>query len=205
MSRASSSIDYMRAQNNKQLSCIGIDDGPFLSRQQGGIKAPLVAVKLEGSHMVGAKAGWIRVDGLDGTDQALRLVSSLKPAKCPILLSGASFGGFNLIDPHKLQKKFRMPTIVVIGSKPNNKAVKRALVMHFPDWKERWEIIRSLGPLRRVRTVQNENPIFYETFGCSSDAARKILTDWAMVSRMPEPLRVAGLVARGLFHAQPVD
>ncbi|TMI56547.1 DUF99 family protein, partial [Candidatus Bathyarchaeota archaeon] len=41
--------------------------------------------------------------------------------------------------------------------------------------------------------------------GCSSSVAQRILAGWALVSRIPEPLRVAGLVARGLFPAQPLD
>jgi endonuclease V-like protein UPF0215 family len=192
------------SRDNTFTSCIGIEDGPFLPRRLGGSRAPLVAVKLDGPHMTGVRAGWIGVDGLDGTDQALKLLSSLSVAGHPILLAGVTFGGFNLIDPRRLQKKFRTPTIVVVGYRPDNRAVKRALVRHFPDWRERWQIIRSLGPLRSVRTVESENPIFYEMFGCSSGVARKILTSWAMVSRIPEPLRVAGLVARGLFPAQPL-
>jgi len=98
-----------------------------------------------------------------------------------------------------LQRRFRVPVLVVVGSRPDNKAVKRALVKHFPDWKERWEIIRSLGPLRRVRTIRHENPIYYEDFGCTTKIAREILIRWAVVARIPEPLRVAGLVASGLF------
>jgi uncharacterized protein len=184
-------------------SCVGIEDGPFLPRRVGGSKAPLVAVKLDGPHLTSVRAGWIGVDGLDGTDKALKLLSTLSLTNCPILLAGATFGGFNLIDPRRLQKRFRTPTIVVVGSRPDNRAVKRALVRHFSDWRERWSVIRSLGPLRTVRTVASENPIFYETFGCSSSGAREILKSWALVSRVPEPLRVAGLVARGLFPAQP--
>jgi uncharacterized protein len=184
-------------------SCVGIEDGPFLPKRMGGSKAPLVAVKLDGPRLTCVRAGWIRVDGLDGTDRALKLLSTLSLTDCPILLAGATFGGFNLIDPRTLQKRFRSPTIVVVGSRPDNRAVKRALVRHFSDWRERWSVIRSLGPLRTVRTVASENPIFYEAFGCSSSVARKILKGWALVSRVPEPLRVAGLVARGLFPAQP--
>jgi uncharacterized protein len=184
-------------------SCVGIEDGPFLPRRLGGSKAPLVAVKLDGPHLTSARAAWIRVDGLDGTDRVLKLLSTLSLINCPILLAGATFGGFNLIDPRRLQKQFRTPTIVVVGSRPDNRAVKRALVRHFPDWRERWSIIRSLGPLRTVRTVARENPIFFEALGCSSRVAREILKSWALVSRVPEPLRVAGLVARGLFPAQP--
>jgi endonuclease V-like protein UPF0215 family len=164
-----------------------------------------VAVKLDGPRITKVKDGWISVDGMDGTACALKLLKSLGVARCPILLSGVTFGGFNLVDPGKLWKRFRVPTIVVVGSRPDNSAVKRALVRHFPDWRERWRIIDSLGPLHRVRTVASENPLFYESFGCPSRQAREILSRWALVSRIPEPLRVAGLVARVLGAAQPAN
>ena len=193
------------SQNSTVTKCIGIEDGPFLPRRLGGLRAPLVAVLLNGPHLVKARASWITVDGLDATSVASGILSSLPTRDSPILLAGATFGGFNIINPRVLQRKFRTPTIVVIGSRPNNRAVKRALVKHFPDWRRRWRILSSLGPLRPARTAQNEWPIFYEAFGCRYDEARKILRGWAYVSRIPEPLRVAGLVARGLFPAQPLD
>ncbi len=195
-----------RASRNSTItSCIGIDDGPFLSRRLGGSRAPLVAVLLKGPHLVKARTAWIGVDGFDATGVASGMLSSLRARESPILLAGATFGGFNVINPRMLLRKFRTPTIVVIGSRPDNRAVKRALVRHFPDWKRRWRILSSLGPLRQAKTVQNESPLFYEAFGCGDDEARRILREWAYVSRIPEPLRVAGLVARGLFPAQPLD
>lgn len=194
----------MVSRGNTYTSCIGLEDGPFLPRRLGGSRAPLVAVKLQGPRLTGVRTGWIGVDGLDGTEQALKLLSSLPARGLPILLAGVTFGGFNLVDPRRLQKRFRTPAIVVVGYRPDNRAVKRALVRHFPDWRKRWQIIRSLGPLRTVRTMESENPIFYEAFGCSSGVARNILRSWAVVSRIPEPLRVAGLVARGLFPPQPL-
>ena len=195
-----------RASRNSTItSCIGIDDGPFLSRRLGGSTAPLVVAQLNGPHLVKARVGRISVDGLDATAVASRLLGSLQLRDSPILLAGATYAGFNIINPRVLQRRFRTPTIVVVGSRPNNRAVKRALVRHFLDWRKRWRILSSLGPLRQLRTFQNENPIFYEAFGCRHDEARRILTEWAYVSRIPEPLRVAGLVARGLFPAQPLD
>ncbi len=184
--------------NNPYPSTVGIDDGPFKPKTQTGRnKAPLVAVLLQGPRLQQVRAGWITIDGLDATDKALNLLSGWKAS--PILLSGVTFAGFNLIDPHVLQRKFRVPVIVVVGSKPDNRAVKQALVKHFHDWRERWEVIRSLGPLRRVRTLPAEPPIFYEALGYSANEAKSILVDNAWVSRLPEPIRVAGLVARGLF------
>jgi len=184
--------------NRLYPSCIGIDDGPFPPKSPSRTaKAPLVAACLRGVHLAKLSITWITVDGLDATEKAHAALETLP--KSPILLSGVTFGGFNLIDPRKIQQHFRTPTIIVVGSKPDNRAVKHALVKHFPDWKERWEIIRSLRPLRSARTVADEPPIFYEALGCTASEARKILMGNARVSRVPEPLRVAGLVARGLF------
>lgn len=184
--------------SNRYPSCIGVDDGPFPPKSaRRTVKAPLVAAFLKGPHLAKLGITWITVDGLDATEDAQRILEAL--SRGPILLSGVTFGGFNLIDPREIQQHFRTPTIVVVGSKPDNRAVKRALLKHFPDWKERWEIIRSLGPLRSVRTVADESPLYYEAFGCTTSAAKNILTSNARVSRVPEPIRVASLVARGLF------
>lgn len=187
------------SRNHMRDSCIGIDGGPFVSRKLGGQHAPLLAVRLDGPRLVRACAGWLRIDGLDGTQRARQLVKRLFVMKCPILLAGVTFAGFNLIDPHVLHRVFRVPVLVVVGSRPDNRAVKRALVKHFPDWRERWKIIQSLGPLRKIRTVRHESPIFYEAIGCTPKEAREILARSMFVARVPEPLRVAGLVASGLF------
>ena len=182
--------------------CIGIDDGPFPPKTDDKIRhAPLIAVWLKGPHLHQLRNDWITVDGLDATRKAALLLKGF--VHVPVLLSGVTFGGFNLIDPWKIEKACRAPVIVVIGSRPDNSAVKRALSRHFPDWKERWDLIRSLGPLRKARTMANEGPVFFERFGCSTRDATVILKSWAFVSRIPEPLRVAGIAARGLFSQEP--
>jgi endonuclease V-like protein UPF0215 family len=179
--------------------CIGIDDGPFPPRRtEDDIRyAPLLAVWLKGSHLQQLKTNWITVDGLDATRKAEHLLKGSR--QTPIMLSGVTFGGFNLIDPQRTQELFKVPVIVVTTTRPDNSAVKRALSRHFPDWKLRWDLIRSLGPLHKIRTLPNENPLFFEHFGCSSKEAGSILKSWALISRLPEPLRVAGIIAKGLF------
>lgn len=189
--------------NTKQASrCIGIDDGPFPPKTDDRVRhAPLIVAWLKGPHLQKVRTDWITVDGLDATGKAQLLLKGSQHV--PVLLSGVTFGGFNLIDPWKIQKMTKAPVIVVIGSRPDNRAVKRALSRHFPDWKERWTLIRSLEPLQKVRTIINEGPVFFERFGCSTQDADLILKGSAMVSRVPEPLRVAGILARGLFSPKP--
>lgn len=193
------------SKSTKQVSrCVGIDDGPFPPKTDDNPRpAPLIAVWLNGPHLVRLKTSWITVDGLDATRTAQDLTRG--SAKVPIFLSGVTFGGFNLIDPWKIHESSKSPTIVVIGSRPNNNSVRRALSTHFSDWRQRWDLIRSLGPLRKIKTVSGESPVFFERFGCSTREAESLLTTWAFVSRIPEPLRVAGLIARGLFPPRPLD
>ena len=182
--------------------CIGIDDGPFPPKTDDKVRyAPLIAAWLKGPHLQKLRTNWVTVDGLDATRKAELLLKGSRHT--PVLLSGVTFGGFNLIDPLKIQKMTKAPVIVVIGSRPDNRAVKRALTRHFPDWKERWDLIRSLGPLHNVHTSANEDPVFFERFGCSTRDAALILKRSAFVSRVPEPLRVAGILARGLFSPKP--
>jgi endonuclease V-like protein UPF0215 family len=189
--------------NIKPVSrCIGIDDGPFPPKADDKVRhAPLLAVWLKGPHLHQLRTDWITVDGLDATRKTELLLKG--SMQIPVLLSGVTFGGFNLIDPWRIQKLCKAPVIVVIGSRPDNRAVKLALSRHFPDWKERWDLIRSLGPLHEVRTMAGEGPMFFEQFGCSTRNAALILKSWAFVSRVPEPLRVAGILARGLFSPEP--
>ncbi len=156
---------------------------------------------LKGPHLHQLRTHWITVDGLDATRKAEFLLRGSH--NIPVLLSGVTFGGFNLIDPWKVQKLCKAPVVVVVGSRPDNRAVKRALFKHFPDWEERWGLIRSLGSLHKVRTASSEGPLFFERFGCSTREAQSILKASAFVSRMPEPLRVAGILARGLFSSEP--
>ena len=183
--------------------CIGIDDGPFPPKTDDKVRhAPLLAVWLKGPHLHQFRADWITVDGLDATRKAEFLLRDSH--EIPVLLSGVTFGGFNLIDPWKVLKLCKSPVIVVVGSRPNNRAVKRALLRHFPDWERRWELIRSLGPVHKLRTMASEGPVFFEPLGCSIREARLILKASAFVSRVPEPLRVAGILARGLFSAEPL-
>src|SRR6267143_2728020 len=138
--------------------CIGIDDGPFPPKTDDSIRyAPLIAAWLKGPHLHQFRNDWITVDGLDATRKAELLLKG--SVHVPVLLSGVTFGGFNLINPWKIEKTCKAPVIVVIGSRPDNRAVKRALSRHFPDWKERWDLIRSLGPLHRIRTMAGRSSV----------------------------------------------
>lgn len=178
------------------IRIVGVDDGAFPVNRRIRHRALLVAVLFQNSTISDLRLGRIEVDGNDANEV---LLSMLRPLRFDVvMLSGISFGGFNLIDIAALAKSTRKPVIVITRDKPNNAAVLRALRKHFVDWKERWRIIRTAGKLYSFRPIRAEPKLYFEVKGASSSFAERTIASAAIISRLPEPIRVAGIVARGL-------
>jgi len=192
---------FLNASTNvrKALRTVGVDDGGFQSqwspfRRQG--KAILAAVLLNDYWIDDIRVGEITVDGLDATEILANLLDRWEFDA--VFLSGVSFAGFNLIDAHAIYDRFGKPVIVVSGDRPDNVAVKKALQKHFTDWETRWKIIRKLGRIYSAAPVVAEPPLYFEAVGLSARSAKLMIRALAVSSRLPEPIRVARLIARGL-------
>jgi endonuclease V-like protein UPF0215 family len=149
-----------------------------------------------GAKIEHVKAFKIAVDGLDATERLSANICDW--AFEVVLLSGVSFAGFNLVDPVKVFEAFGKPVIIVSGTRPNNKAVKEALQAHFMDWQARWAIFEKLGPVRETVTLFGKRPVYLETVCADAEWASQLVCALAFWGRLPEPLRVARLIARGL-------
>jgi len=114
------------------------------------------------------------------------------------MLSGISFAGFNLVDIKLLARRVGKPVIAVIRERPDNKAVRDALRKHFVDWRQRWRAVKNAGRIHSCRPLADEPRLYFEVRGCSPASARKIILSSSTISRLPEPVRVAGLLAKGL-------
>ena len=156
----------------------------------------MVAVWFSGLAVDNIRVGVLKVDALDSTDVILHLISGTRTDL--VFLSGASFAGFNIVDSRRLHKTVGGPVIVVSREKPDNASVKRALKKHFPDWNIRWELIHGLGRIHKFAPSASEQPLHFEAVGISAPAAKKIIRAYSVTSRVPEPIRVAGIVAKGL-------
>ena len=189
-----------RSTNQSPLRIVGVDDGAFAARRESGTgTALLVAVLLHGHRIVDAKLGRIQVDGTDAAQVLVALLQTL--SYDVVMLSGITFGGFNLIDIKKLAKSIGKPVIAVIGERPNSRAVRAALREHFGDWRRRWGIVRNAGALFSCKPLQDEPKLYFEVRGGSSTFARRAIIASSLISRLPEPVRVAGMIARGLSGA----
>jgi len=175
---------------------VGVDDGAFSVVGDRAGKAILLAVLLKGSRIDGLRRGVIHIDGVDANSVLSSLLKGFRYDA--VMLSGISFAGFNLIDIKKLALHLHKPVIAVIREKPNNRAVRNALRKHFTDWEQRWAMVKHAGQLHSCKPVPEEPKLYFEVRGGSSTVARRMIMASSFISRLPEPVRVAGILAKGL-------
>lgn len=173
----------------------GVEDGSFTSFLRGERqRCMLCAVVMEGRRIKDVKASLITVDGTDSTS---RLVSMVEGQDIEaLLLGGITFAGFNVVDAKRVSRDISRPVIVYIRRKPDNAAVKAALVKHFRDALERWKLIDSLGPMYEYSSGGRR--AYFEVVDGDRYSAQKILQDCTFFGSVPEVLRVSGIIAKSL-------
>jgi endonuclease V-like protein UPF0215 family len=178
------------------LKIVGVDDGAFSPTKTIGERALLLAVLFRRSHIQKIRMSTVEVDGTDAKTILKSLVRKLRYDL--IMLSGISFAGFNIIDISELTHDLQKPVIVISGEKPDNRAVRKALKDHFVDWRSRWDDVRSAGKLYACKPLKDEPKLYFEVKGATPDFARRVISRTAVISRLPEPIRVARILAKGL-------
>jgi len=176
------------------MPVVGVEDGSFLK----GItrRALLVAVLFKDLQIKDVKFKKILVDGFDATQKLAEILGKWKFEV--VFLAGVSFAGFNLIDPIVIHEKFGKPVVVVTKTKPNTKAIKRALQKHFKDWKMRLEVFEKLDTFHKHIILIGKSQVYVKIIGIDAKRAYNLIQALSFLGKIPEPVRVARLIARGL-------
>jgi len=177
----------------------GAQDGSFEPFRRG-LGRPiqytsLCLTRMRGSVIQGVRLARVTVDGLDTTEALLKSLGSWETDA--LILGGATFAGFNVVDVQRVNRETGTPAIVFSGECPDMEATKDALRKHFPDWRERWSRYEALGEMHSLK-IGGYPPVYYENIGCSTGFAEDVLREQAVSCRTPECVRVADLIAKGV-------
>jgi endonuclease V-like protein UPF0215 family len=112
-----------------------------------------------------------------------------------IMLNGITFGGFNVVDIQKLHFETNLPVLALTNDKPDLNKIHEAL-KNLPKAEERWVMILEAGKIHEI--INKGKKIYGETAGISFDDAEKIISLTSTRSSLPEPLRVAHIIASGV-------
>ncbi len=180
----------------QEIRVLGVDDGKFIPRTKGEVL--LVGVVFRGGISIeGVMHTKISIDGLDATEKLSEMISESPHWRQLrlVMLSGVTFAGFNLVDIQKLHAATGLPVIALTQDKPDLAAIHDALT-HLADSEERWQIMQAAGEIFEV--INRGAKLYVELAGMTLDEARKVLALTSTRSSLPEPLRVAHLVASGV-------
>jgi uncharacterized protein len=181
-----------------EIRILGVDDGQFVPHSKSRVLVVGVVFRA-GYWIEGVMSTEVEVDGLDAN---ANLVSMIKASPHyrqlrVILVNGVTLGGFNVVDIKKLNVETGLPVIAVTSKKPDLANVRSAL-KNLTNSQERWNAILNAGEIFPVITRGGKQRVYVEIAGISKEVAVEILRLTATRSKIPEPLRVAHLVASGI-------
>lgn len=183
------------------MRILAIEEGGFAEGAPGERKGKALLVGLVTEDSVPDKVlvSEVTVDGLDATEQLIRMVrrkdGKLRPDL--ILLGSISYAGFNPMDPRALYRRLRIPVLVANPRKPDIFAVESALQHHFEDWKQRLAIFKAVGKPRILRLGRGRR-LYFHAVGLSGARAENLIRKLVVFGNRPEPLRIARILAHEL-------
>ena len=181
-----------------EIRVLGVDDGFFIPHTKGLVS--VIGVVFRGGYWLdGVIHTKIAIDGFDATDNIASMVINSPHHKQlrVIMLNGVTFAGFNVVDIKMLYAKTRLPVIAVTREKPDLAEIHEAL-KNLPESDARWRAVLNAGEIHEVSTRSETEKVYMEVAGLDVDDARRIVRLTSTRSSIPEPLRVAHLVASGI-------
>ncbi len=181
-----------------EIRVLGVDDGVVIPHSRGF--ALVVGVVFRGGRWLeGVMHTKVKIDGLDATDQisSMILASPHHKQLRIIMLNGVTFAGFNVVDIKKISQETRLPTIAVADHMPDFEEIRKAL-QNLPKSDERWKTLWSGGEIHSIPVSGRNRKLYTQIAGLAVDDVRKIIQLTSTRSGMPEPLRVAHIVASGV-------
>ncbi len=175
---------------------LGIDDGPFLKGQDGEV--PLVAVMMEGAHLVESVATTsFPVDGDDVNGFLVRWVREMRvfPALQAIALGGITIAGLAVVDVPALARELELPVLVVNRRDPSESRLASAL--EAAGFGDRVAVVERTPPAVRLH-----NGVYVAWSGTTEQEALELARATLRKAYLPEPLRVAHLIARAMVDGE---
>ena len=140
------------------------------------------------------------VGGMDATERILEMHRRLGRDDINLLLlNGCVISWYNVIDLHRVAGETGLPLICVTYNE--SAGLERYFRELFPeDWKHRVEIYRKNK--NRVPVKLSTGHVVYIRFiGMEVDEAKGVLNRFTLEGAIPEPLRIARLLARSIIKS----
>jgi endonuclease V-like protein UPF0215 family len=175
---------------------LGIDDGPF--DKGADAMTPIVGVVMEGSDLVeGVAITSFPIDGAEVTEFLAGWIGGLRfrPGLQGIVLGGITIAGLAVVDVQRLSQATGLPVLVLNRKDPSNHRLAGAL--QSAELADRLELVD-----RTPASVSVSDGLYLACAGASPERAARLVDASRRKGEMPEPLRLAHLIASALVRGQ---
>lgn len=184
--------------HKKGLRCLGIAE----SFQKGKSReAVLAGVVMRGDFQIdGFALTKITVGGLDATEGVLRLFEDLKRRDINLLLlNGCVISWYNIVELEKVFRKINLPLICVTYEE--SEGLEKFFKDNFKDWRKRVAKYRKLGTRTPIK-LRTQKKVLVRFLGIENEKeVKRVLDKFTLQGAVPEPLRVARLLARAVMRS----
>jgi len=139
----------------------------------------------------------ITVGGMDATEGVLRIFEELDRRDIKALfLNGCVISWFNIIDLSRVYEALKLPLVCVTYEE--SEGLEKYIKEYFQDWQDRVRAYAALGERRKIR-LHTGHEILVRSLGIEEEV-KALLDKFTLQGAVPEPLKVARLLARALME-----
>ncbi|MDE1858559.1 MAG: DUF99 family protein [Thaumarchaeota archaeon] len=185
--------------NKPGIRALGVAE----SFRQGQRSSVLAGVVMRSDGIVdGVALGRTSVGGDDATSSIASLFRRFRRNDINLLMvSGAVLSLYNIVDVDALSKKTKLPVICLTYK--GTSGIEGAIMRHFPGAAEaKLTAYRKLGRRAGVR-LKTGYRVYVRASGLDRAEVKQILDAFTMQGSIPEPVRVAKLMARASMPRRP--
>ncbi len=165
-------------------------------KKEIGTRSILGGVVMRSDLIVdGLLFGVATLEGDDATDAILSMVKRLNRNDINIIIiSGAIISLYNIIDIDRVGQETGIPIICITFEESGG--LVQSIKRHFPKkWEKKVEKYKKLDR-RKVIYLKTGYRIFARTYGLDIDESKKVLDKFILQGAVPEPVRLARLLAK---------
>ena len=172
------------------------------SFSQTSKKSVLVGIVMSTDLVIdGFVMGHTTVGGDDATDAILTMHEKLNRIDVSFLLiSGIVISSYNILDVKRISEKIGLPVIGVTYEE--SAGIEDAIKHHFPEsYETKLAEYSKLGSRKKI-TLHTSYNLYIRNEGCTVLEAKQLLDKITSQGSIPEPLRIAQLLANTLLKAK---
>jgi len=144
--------------------------------------------------------GQTTIEGNDATDSILQMHHKLNRDDISfVMISGLIISMYNIVDIKKIWTKLQIPIIGITYE--DSCGLEDAIKHHFPkSYQSKIEEYQKLGKRTKI-TLRTGHNLYLRIEGCAIHEAKNLLDTFTLQGAVPEPLRVAHILARTILQS----